>query len=78
MMRSMGRICGFVGIDDKQLLLKMCKVQSQSGRINYFIDKEVGICSEASEEPFSIAQNEDGNVFCAFDGEIYNLSLIHI
>jgi len=77
MMRSMGRICGFVGIDDKQLLLKMCKVQSQSGRINYFIDKEVGICSEASEEPFSIAQNEDGNVFCAFDGEIYNKTALN-
>ena len=72
-------ICGFYGLEDKQLLKQMCNVISHRGPDDYgiFLDKNVGlghrrlsiIDLKTGHQPM---HNEDCSIWLVFNGEIYN------
>jgi asparagine synthase (glutamine-hydrolysing) len=69
----MGGICGFLGLGDKSLLKKMSQGISHLGfHEEFFVDKNVGICSKSIIEEQGLGKNEDNSVWVAFDGETFN------
>jgi asparagine synthase (glutamine-hydrolysing) len=72
-------ICGFVGLEDKQLLSRMSEVTRHRGptHTDFFIDREVCLgCNRLSIIDLSNGNqpihNEDQSVQVVFNGEIYN------
>jgi len=69
----MGGISGFVGLSDRSLLEKMSYAIRHRGPYeNFFIDKDVGLSSRSLDGKDGLARNEDGSIWVALDGEIYN------
>jgi len=69
----MGGICGFLGLGDKSLLKKMSQGISHSGfHEEFFVDKNVGLCSISISKEYGLGKNEDNRVWVAFDGEMFN------
>ena len=72
-------ICGYVGLDDKELLKRMCDVQRHRGpdAEGLYQDGEVGLGNRrlsiidlaTGDQPL---HNEDESVWVTFNGEIYN------
>jgi len=70
----MGRMCGFAGITDNQLLHKMCDVlwSERSANSNFFMDDNVGMGLRNTSANDKIVSNEDRGVHVCLDGEIYH------
>lgn len=72
-------IAGFAGLNDKDLLGKMCDVISHRGPNDkgYFLDKDIGLGNrrlsiidiKGGHQPI---HNEDESIWITFNGEIYN------
>jgi asparagine synthase (glutamine-hydrolysing) len=76
-------ICGFVGMEDKQLISRMCESIKHRGpdRTDFYIDNQVSLGVDrlsvidlaTGNQPIG---NEDGSIQIVFNGEVYNYMML--
>lgn len=77
--KTMCGICGFYGLNDKNLLKRMSHIMNYRGPDDsgLFIDNNIGIANQRLsiidlKKGHQPIHNEDGSIFITFNGEIYN------